>query len=361
MQCNSCQARCCSSDFPAAALCETCDHPPTFCLACLGGVKQTGRCPECGGGLQAEDMERLMGALRHRNRECAAFHDLDTLKKREEEAKRTAHRDLLGIDDGQPQSGDIEVTVLDGRRCKLRLCRRDRLSSVKRAIETQLAVPAGKQRLLFRGRDLTAEDDPCWGTLGVPFGEALQLVIIMYETSSGSNVRRLSFDLSWRPTLVTLRSGKVTCHHLNGSCILLNRFGRVLDTVDFQKRSCSGVQHGGPSSKHSPKQSLEVDMRMLPSDCSYLFFTLSGFAPGGVTLAVFQDPSVHLRDRSSAKILASYTADRCRTGEAVVLCCAVRDERTNEWRVQQVGRGSSGNTKNYDGLYQTVRSLVDKM
>ena len=31
--------------------------------------------------------------------------------------------------------------------------------------------------------------------------------------------------------------------------------------------------------------------------------------------------------------------------QAVVLCCAVRDERTNEWRVQQVGRGSSGNTR----------------
>ena len=29
------------------------------------------------------------------------------------EAKRTAHRDLLGIDDGQPQSGDIEATVLE--------------------------------------------------------------------------------------------------------------------------------------------------------------------------------------------------------------------------------------------------------
>ncbi|CAL1169885.1 unnamed protein product [Cladocopium goreaui] len=237
-----------------------------------------------------------------------------------------------------------------------------RLREVKELIRQQLQVPAGQQRLLFRGRDLTKtadEPDPRWGSLGVPFGEALQLVIVMYETgpASAPSVRSLKFDLTWTAIPTRLRNGKVTTHHLNGSCLVLDRNGR--QAVDFQQRSYPGILHGGHSSIRSPKQSLTVDTAALPPDVRYLFFTLSGFAPGGVTLAVFQDPSVHLRDGVTKATLQSYTASGGgRNEEALVLCCAAKDPTDGRWTVQRVGAPSSGNKSNYDPLYVTVNSLV---
>ena len=163
--------------------------------------------------------------------------------------------------------------------------------------------------------------------------EAIQLVVIMYETgrpgpsaavrtapelrnACETPARSLRFELSWIGTPTVLRNGKATIHHLNGSCLVLDRDGQMLTVVDFQRQVYEGIRHGGPSSKFSPKQSLAVETAMVPERCHYLFFTLSGFMPGGVSLAIFQNPSVQLRNGMTNEVLASYTADRCRSEEA---------------------------------------------
>eukprot|EP00930_Biecheleria_cincta_P032887 TRINITY_DN22787_c0_g1_i1.p1 TRINITY_DN22787_c0_g1~~TRINITY_DN22787_c0_g1_i1.p1 ORF type:complete len:378 (-),score=75.24 TRINITY_DN22787_c0_g1_i1:511-1644(-) len=371
MQCSHCRLERCSSEFPTL-LSKACDHAPGLCLTCVdqlllltkGGGYQgdAAKCPECQVPVTNEDQERLKAGLKSRDRECSAFKDLDALKSREAKAKEDATAMSLGLDDG-PQEGFIEVSVLDGRRCKLQLSRRSRLSEVKEMVRQKLDVPTGKQRLLFRGRDLGGKDEsnPSWGSLGVPFGEVVQLVIIMYETASGSSgqrVRRMKFDLSWAAHPVRLRTGKITTHHLNGSCIILDSRGSMIESVDFQKRNYPGIEHGGPSSIRSPKQSITVNTAMLSSQCHYLFFTLSAFAPGGVTLSKFEDLTVRLRDSDSLSSLATYTARQARDGEAVVLCCAKRDQTSDEWRVQVVGSESSGNTKNYAPLLTAVQRVV---
>eukprot|EP00434_Breviolum_minutum_P022734 symbB.v1.2.020056.t1/scaffold1666.1/size183716/2 len=359
MQCSSCAVKRCSSEFPASALSEKCEHPPSFCLSCLSGgaAGLPEKCPEpgCRMILTEIDLQRLKAAIQHCDRECAAFKDLDTLKEREAQEKVDA-----SLHTG-PESGEVEVTVLDGRRCKLTINRQMHLSDVKKLIEQKLRVPSGQQRLLFRKRDLgTVENpDPRWGTLGVPFGEALQLIVIMYETgpASSSAVRSLTFDLSWTAMPITLRNGKVTTHHLNGSCLIFTAAGGHVGTVDFQgRRPVLGISHGGHSSLRSPKQTLQVETRLLPPDVKYLFFTLSAFAPGGVTMAVFQNPSVHLRDAATRTTLSSYTANQ-RNSEAVVLCYASKD-LYGQWRVSQVGVSSSGNKSDYSPLVQTIQDLV---
>ncbi|CAK9110703.1 unnamed protein product [Durusdinium trenchii] len=366
MQCSSCHVKRCSTEFPGTTLSETCEHPPTICLSCLrklqSNLESLSHCPQCWEPLATADCQKLQAAIRHCDRACAAFEDLDILKEREQKAKEEANLDPMGL--VGTRTGEIEVTVLDGRRCKLSLSKQMRLSEVMKQIQEKLGVPPGQQRLLFRGREIsenTEEEDPLWGTLAVPFGEALQLVVIMYQTgrASSGTVRSLQFELRWTAQHVTLRNGKNTIHHLNGSCLVLNGRGMLLTVVDFQKQSYPGIRHGGPSSRISPRQSLSVDVGLLPSDCRYLFFTLSGFMPGGVSLAIFQDPSVHLRDAATHRALASYTADRCRSGEAVVLCCASKNQLTGQWSVQQIGKGSSGNKSNYEPLYHTVQALVN--
>jgi len=288
------------------------------------------------------------------------FRDLDVLRQKEHEVRRQQE---TGADAGQPQEGKVEVSVLDGRRCTLSLTRRMRLSEVKEQIRTNLGVPEGKQRLVFRGRDLAAgdEENPRWASLGVPFGEVIQLVVVMYETgpsASGHSVRRLSFDLSWTAVPTRLRSGKITTHHLNGSCIVMDGTCSVLKEVDFQQVHYIGIRHGGPSSIRNPSQSVTVDTTQLPPSCQYLFFTLSAFKPGGVTLERFQDPSVRLRDAESKQTLASYRASQCGSEEAVVLCGASKDRVTGLWRVIEIGVRSDGNAKSYGPLHSTVRNLV---
>ncbi|CAE7526444.1 unnamed protein product, partial [Symbiodinium natans] len=360
MECSRCHGKKSSSDFPARIV--GCEHPPTVCLTCLDNLLPkdktlSGMCPECGHFLSTAEIQKIRRLMKHCNRECAVFRDLDLLSAREEEVKRQAE---LGLD--LPQEGRVEVSVLDGRRLTLSLSRRMRLSEVKAEIRRGLHVPEGKQRLLFRGRDLTAshEGDPHWSSLGVPFGEVIQLVIIMYETESNSRastVRRLTFELSWTAVPTRLRSGKITTHHLNGSCILMDSACSVLGEVDFQRTRSSGISHGGPSSIRNPRQLITVDTAELPWNCRYLFFTLSAFKPGGVTLESFQDPSVRLKNAVTMEQLASYNASRSGREEAVVLCCAAKDPTGGQWRVLEVGVRSDGNAKSYGALHATVRQL----
>eukprot|EP00435_Cladocopium_sp_Y103_P068925 s611_g32.t1 len=360
MKCISCSLKRCSREFPAA-LTEKCEHPPSTCLSCLkGGGTASGLpayCPECDNRLESTDLLRLKEALHHCDRECAAFQALDILKQREDQAKLEAENGFL-----QVQLGEVEVTVLDGRRSKLSLSSTMRMREVKELIQQKLQVNPGQQRLLFRGRDLTEDEpDPRWGSLGVPFGEALQLVVIMYETgpTSGLSVRSLAFHLSWTGVQI-MRGGRVGTNHLNGSCLVLDYKRDLLSVVDFQRLYYPGIMHGGRSSLGNTKQILTVQTEALPSDVRYLFFTLSGWGLGAVTLSVFQDPSVHLRDGATQAVLASYTANEAqsRFGEALILCCASKDQRDGHWRVQQVGVSSSGNKKDYHPLYLTALDLV---
>ncbi|CAE7231952.1 hypothetical protein AK812_SmicGene17508 [Symbiodinium microadriaticum] len=362
MECSRCRGKMSSSDFPDPV--SDCEHAPSICLTCLDNLLPkdkhlSGMCPECGKFLPESEIQKIRRMMKHCNRECAVFRDLDLLGAREEEVKR--QRDL-GVD-SLPPEGNVEVSVLDGRRLTLSLSKRMRLSAVKEKIRNGLNVPEGKQRLLFRGRDLTANqaDDPQWSSLGVPFGEVIQLVIIMYETgstSSASAVRKLTFELSWTAVPTRLKSGKITTHHLNGSCIQLDSACNVLGEVDFQATRSSGITHGGPSSIRNPRQLITVDTTLLASTCRYLFFTLSAFKPGGVTLESFQNPSVRLKNAVSMQQLASYNASRSGREEAVVLCCAVKDQISGNWRVQETGVRSDGNAKMYGPLHTTVRQLV---
>ncbi|CAE7349580.1 unnamed protein product [Symbiodinium sp. CCMP2592] len=211
--------------------------------------------------------------MKHGNRECAIFHELDLLRERGEQARSQRELDVFS---NQPEEGTIQVALVDGIRHTLSVSRRMRLSEVKRQIKSSCGIAEGKQRLFFRGQDLSAtgeESDPRWGSVGVPFGQVIQLVIVMYETGPNASVRKLSFELGWTPPC----SRKP--HHLNGTCIVLDSRGHVLANVDFQSRYFSGVSHGGRSHRFNPRQLVTVDTDVLPSECHYLFFALSAYAP----------------------------------------------------------------------------------
>lgn len=106
----------------------------------------------------------------------------------------------------------------------------------------------------------------------------------------------------------------------------------------------------------STRQQLIVDVTGLDMQCAFLFFALSAFAPAGLTLRSFQDLKVELMDSRSMSTLASYTAGQATSSEAIILCMASRD--TGGWLVEEVGRESCGNHRDYDPLVNTARNIV---
>eukprot|EP00439_Symbiodinium_sp_Y106_P055314 s559_g7.t1 len=361
MQCSRCSSKRCSFDFPEPL--SKCKHPPSVCLTCLDELRPIdsvpGKCLECDEILSVEDVEKIRSSMKHGNRECAIFHELDLQRERGEQARSQRELDVFS---NQPEEGTIQVALADGIRHTL--CGKVKPQKFESSRQFHggcgSARSRGKQRLFFRGQDLSAncdESDPRWGSVGVPFGQVIQLVIVMYETGPNASVRKLSFELGWTPPC----SRKP--HHLNGTCIALDSRGHVLANVDFQSRYFSGVAHGGRSHRFNPRQLVTVDTDVLPSECHYLFFALSAYAPhygmNVATLSSFEDPTVHLKNADSLEMLASYQPSRRSADqEAIVLCCAAKDKASDDWRVQQIGVPSAGNWRSYGPLHSTVSQMV---
>jgi len=366
MQCSLCRSGKLSQEFPTQ-ISASCMHAPSTCLACLIKVLdlsslETMRkksCPECSAVLTAPEVQELLHADLWQSC-CFVFQDVDALKAQEQEA--LADKLQRGIED---KHGQVDVALLDGRRCSIDLSTATPLSEVKTEIKRRLGVPTAKQRLLYRGRDLNCSDNIAqgdqqkWGDLDVPFGSVLQLVVIMYQTGSSAHagagqsaggVSRMHFNLSWRAGFER--------KHLNGTCIALDESGGLLGLADFRHTRFQSVHHGGPSTSSSSRQQLTVNVTGLSQDCEYLFFALSAFAPAGLFLRSFADLKVELTDASSMKSLASYTAGQATSSEAIILCMASRDEVG--WLVEEVGRQSSGNHRDYGPLVDTAKRIMQQ-
>jgi len=366
MQCNHCGSGKLSQEFPAQISAD-CMHAPSTCGTCLIKVLdlsssqtiRTRSCPECSAVLTATDVHELLQADLWQSC-CFVFKDVAALKTREQVA--LADKRQRGIED---EYGQVDVALLDGRRCSFDLSTATPLSEVKMRIKSHLGVPTTKQRLLYRGRDLSASDNDAqgdqkkWGDLDVPFGSVVQLVVIMYQTGrsahfgrgqSAGGVSRMHFNLSW--------GAGHERKHLNGTCIALDKYGTLLGFADFRHTRFQSVIHGGPSTRYSTRQQLTVDVTHLDPECECLFFTLSAFAPAGLTLMSFQDLKVELMDASSMNTLASYTAGQATSSEAVILCKASRE--MHGWLVEEVGRESSGNHRDYDPLVNTARRIMQQ-
>lgn len=355
MQCRGCGEDKLHHEFPAEGPTARCSHIPTWCLACvkrawsvnrLGPIR--GSCPECSAGASGEEMRTVTTALQCL--ECPVFRDLDAIQ--DSKAKTVEQKQLI------PPSGSVEVVLLDGQRCSVELSRDTTLGQLKQNVSKHLGVPVGQQRLMHGGKELKGED-LAWRDAGVQYGSVLQLVVILYVAGVGSGgqssgaVRALTFDLSWTGLLNTTRTG-----HLNGSCIVLDDSKCFLYSVDFQHLHWQSIQHHGPSSKHSARQKITVSLDCLGGGAAYLFFTLSAFAPGGITMLNFQNPRVELLDSNTAKTLATYTAAQATDGEAVVLCCAKRQVGSGIWIVQQIGTTSSGNVKQPEALIESIQRIA---
>lgn len=358
MQCVHCFLEKISSDFPH---CEdlACFHLPRTCLRCLVDRHQQGvdGCPECGTAIPS--MSQLLSQVQMLD--CPAFRDFDLINQMErQEALSASKKDW-------DEEGTIEVAVLDGRRQRLQVSRSMALGQVLASIQQKMEVPVSKQRLMYNGRSLTGGSSEAhrvtWGQLNVPFGSVIQLVVVMHQTNMGGQgcCESLIFDLEWDPVVVCHASGRDSTHFLNGSCLVLDRFGQPVTAVDFMNRSFESIHHEGPASKGNATQRITVDLSQLSPRCKYLFFVLSVFASykRSSDLSMFRNPSVRLMDTSSGQVLHHYTARNAQRGKAVLLCCAKYDATGASWSVLEAGAPSHGNYKNYALMYKDAADLIE--
>lgn len=347
MFCLGCREEKLRHDFPPEGPTKQCRHAAQWCLKCVlssidGAFGAKPCCPQCKAELDYSESQELAGILRQGD--CLVFRDLEEIQKSELETATTL----------VPQSGSIEIALLDGRRISIELTRTTTMRQLKELIQQRLGVGVSEQRIMHCGQEFKG-DDLMWKDSKVKYGSVLQLVVVMYETGSlgdsvGGNVRELVFELSW------IWQGAI--NHLNGSCIVLGENRQFLYSTDFLHLAWMSIWHHGRSSKQSPKQQITVTLSGVGADASYLFFTLSAYAPGGVTLQNFLNPKVDLRDARTAAPLATYIAAQANYDEAVVLCCAKRDRASDTWRVQRVGSTSSGNVKCPTELIESVQRIA---
>eukprot|EP00927_Polykrikos_kofoidii_P080638 TRINITY_DN7754_c0_g1_i1.p1 TRINITY_DN7754_c0_g1~~TRINITY_DN7754_c0_g1_i1.p1 ORF type:complete len:358 (+),score=43.46 TRINITY_DN7754_c0_g1_i1:80-1153(+) len=351
MECVLCREERLCHEFPSKGPTSLCDHLPSSCLWCIAEAwKHSNReCPNCEFVATEEDVREIVDALQHLA--CPVFKDLDNVRA----SKKEACTSVMSIEN----SGDVHVALLDGQRCSFEISKYSSLRELKERIERRFHIPVSQQRLMHAGQEVKG-DDLVWKDAGILYGSVLQLVVIMYDTGSVDGVRTFTFDLSWDGRVKRLASGKYAVDHLNGSCIALDKFGNFLTSVDFLNLSwgAGSIRHHGPSSKRDPRQKITVSTRSLGSDVFYLFFTLSAFAPGGITMSNFVNPKVELRDAERNATLASYTAGTARYGEAVVLCCAKKLANCGAWRVQRIGSTSDGNVKMPEELIKSVEKIA---
>lgn len=336
-----------------------CEHMLTWCLQCLiehnrptFGTGLPTSCPEitCRKYIKREDLDIIKGC--RDTLLCPVFHDLTMLDEMRKKAEATTI----------PHSGAINVALLDGQRCSLEITRNDTLQEIKKQIHARLGIPVSQQRLMHGGRELKP-DSTEWREVKVSYGSVLQVVVVMYEASVGHGVsggrfvQALNFELTWIGRHV-MRRGRPTINHLNGSCLAFSADARHEASVDFTNLYWGSVCHHGRSSSGCARQMITVNVASLPRNVDYLFFTLSAYAPGGITLADFEEPKVELRDALTHEVLANYIAKRAVHDEAVILCCAKRDDLSQKWRVQRIGKTSSGCVKYPAELISSIKRLI---
>jgi len=373
MRCRECKELKLSSEFPKQTLCAACTHRPTWCLECLESYIEGARdednpqdgevtCPDCNFPLNDEDCKRLDGKLE--GLKVGVLKSLTFNREDDEE-----------VVEG---SGTIKVCLLSGAVHIIEVHSRDTSLDVKNNIFRESKIQVERQRLFFRGKEVlqwAAGGGPgqTFGAHGIPFGESLHLMILLYETDSHSAgaVRWLEFQIEWTPRQHGGMRQAVRAY-LDAICFVATEDGSPLGSVTYRRqtqRDFPAIQHTG-AAMDSCKQTMSVDCDGLPAHASVLVFALAA-APGykawvngraaHVTLAHFKDPTISLIDQVSRQQFARYSLANAGDRQCFLLAVARRKPGGSGWQVQGAGRPCDGHAYQTDHIESEVRDLIESM
>ena len=189
------------------------------------------------------------------------------------------------------------------------------------------------------------------GTYNLAPGSVVNLLVLMYEI--GENMKNMTFDLYWGYPV----TGQ---DHLDGTAMAFSNNGTQEAFVDYSHRSSAGYfSHSGDlmdSVKQVGHHIIKVSLDQIPQSVTRVYFVLSAY--NSPTIAAYPNPSVKLfEDSKPNHNLADYSITSVKQSQAVVMCCLMRGSK---WRVVIVGRGCSGNAKNYAPIISEIHSSFNQ-
>lgn len=143
---------------------------------------------------------------------------------------------------------------------------------------------------------------------------------------------------------------------LDASCVVLDRNGRLLDTVWFrqlQSRDGSIVHSGDNRSGDAAgdDERINVDLGRLPAEAHAMVFVINSFT--GQSFNEIENATARLVDATTNKELARYTLTGGGSHTAQIMVRLYRDGGT--WQLHAVGQSANGKT--FQDLMPQIQSL----
>ncbi|MFB9377804.1 TerD family protein [Kineococcus gynurae] len=172
------------------------------------------------------------------------------------------------------------------------------------------------------------------------------------EKSGGGSLTRVFMGLGWDAVRRGFLRKKSIDVDLDASCLLLDRSGKLVDTVWFQQlRSKDGsVQHHGDNRTgegEGDDEVIVVDLTAVPAGVQTLVFTVSSFT--GEDFSHIENAFCRLVDAAgpAQTELARYSLSGSGTHTAQIMASLTRDG--SGWTMTAIGAPASG---------RTIRDLV---
>ncbi|KAJ4456428.1 putative Serine/threonine-protein phosphatase 6 catalytic subunit [Paratrimastix pyriformis] len=260
---------------------------------------------------------------------------------------------LLTPPPGSPAAtdGTFTVTFLTGEEITLKYNPALPIRELRELIHQQQPdYPPAKQKLFWGPNELV---DGTLGTAGVVPGATIQMILAMYAIKRGDSLNHVTFDLHWGYP----PSGQ---DYLDASCLIFDAAGgnRDFKWADYSKRDeCAGAVHhsGDKMTSSSGCHTIEIDLRQLPPEAHFLFFTLSAYNCRDISQ--FHQPAVNLFEtRNPGQPLTEYCIRHAGRSEAVVMCGLCR--AGDGWVVQAIGTQCAGTVRDYSDMIRVCQETL---
>lgn len=181
-------------------------------------------------------------------------------------------------------------------------------------------------------------------------------------SKASAALNQLHFGLGWDPVqkkkgfLGSLFGGGNDSIDLDASCILLDKDGRILDTIWFRKlkSDCKSVIHEGDNltgEGDGDDEVIRVDLNRLPRNTEYLAFTVNSFR--GQTFNDVENAFCRVLDQSG-KELVRYQLNEQGSHTGIVIASLCRSG--GEWNFTAHGAACRGRT--IDDMSSDIVSTV---
>lgn len=292
-------------------------------------------------------------------------------KKAREEITAKARGSRLAVDDAWGKADKHRVSILylaQERTAEFEVSKTTTLGELFEKMSAEFGAPAKTLRLVVHSprdgsfRQIDGLDTvfhpktlPELSILPTDTLHVMNAIFVIPEgapTSTKTVVDKVQADVYWGYPPGCWRD------YLDASCIAFSRDGKKIGLVDWRYRKDPAVPfltHSGNLMNDAARQGhdkIDVDLRAVGPEVSTLFFTASAWTADHVS--VLKDPSVSIVDASNTELCPPHVKEFGTKFRCLVLLALTRSTAEGAWDVIALGKGSDGNTRDYNPIIKTL-------